>query len=216
MPLNVDLILKFVLALIMLGVGLSLKLKDFEYVRKNKNLIFIGLLIKLLIIPILGFLLLELTTLSLILKFGIIILLVTPGGTTSNLLTYWFEGTSALTILLTTLSSFICILSIPAFVNGFSWYYFGNGSEFSLPILDTFLNIFFIILLPSFIGLLIHEKKPFLAIKTEKIIKPISISLLGLVYLIKFIAPKDAGGSLINLEDIYLLLPLLLQYSVKN
>jgi len=210
MPLNVDLLLKLVLSLIMLSVGLSLKLKDFEYVRKNKNLVLIGLLIKLLIIPALGFLLLELTTLPLMLKFGVIILLVTPGGTTSNILTYWFGGTSTLTILLTTLSSFICILSIPVFVNGFSWYYFGNGSAFSLPVQDTFINIFFIILLPSFIGLFINEKHPLFAVKAEQLIKPISILLLGLVYLIKLFGSRDIGGSLINWEDVYLLLPVLI------
>ena len=207
---NVDFMLKLVLGLIMLGVGLSLKLKDFHYIRQNKSLVIIGLAIKLLLIPLLSFIALEQINIPEIFKLGILILLLSPGGTTTNVITYWFKGTAALTIFLTTIGSLVCIVSIPIFVNIFSLYYFGKESDFSLSLQTTILNIFFIIILPTIIGLLVREKTEAFAVKTEKILKPISVVLLGLFFLIKFLAPKAAGGTQISWSDASQLLPTLL------
>ncbi len=207
---NIDLLLKVVLAVIMLGVGLSLKIKDFHYLRNNKRLLIIGLLLKLILLPFLGFILLEFTSFSFLFKFGVILLLLSPGGTTTNVITYWLGGTTALTIFLTSLSGLICILTIPVFANLFSLYYFGKSSVFSLPLDETALSILMIIIVPSLIGLYIHERFDEYAKKIERIVKPVSVVLLAMVYLIKFFAPKSAGGVAITLSEIIQLSPFLI------
>lgn len=214
--LNVDLILQLVLATIMLGVGFSLKKKDFNYIHNNKSLLIIGLVIKLLLLPLMGFILLEQTSLSSVSKLGIMILLIAPGGTTTNVITYWFNGTSILTIFLTSISSLVCIVSIPMFVNLFNVHYFGQESFFSLPVQQTSLNIFLIIILPSLIGLYVSEKHSLIAQRIEKVIKPLSAGLLGLVFVIKFFAPAAQGGVNITLADIYQLLPILILINIAG
>lgn len=212
--LDIDLSLKIVLAIIMLGVGLSLKVGNFVYLRNNKRLLAIGLFFKLIFLPLLAFFILSFTSLSPFFKLGILILFFTPGGTTTNVITYWFKGTAALTIFLTVLSSLVNMFSIPVLVNVFSLYYFGEQSVFTLPIGETIANILLIILLPALIGLWIHEQYPKMAVVLERWIKPSSVILLALVYLIKFFAPADAGGTAITMAEIMALLPVLLLINI--
>lgn len=200
--LDVDLLLKLVLGVIMLSVGLSLRLPDFRYVLQHKRLLAIGLVLKLFILPLIGFFLLRFSGLSLIFQFGTMILLFAAGGTTSNVITYWFKGTSALTIFLTTISSLLAVLLIPLFVNMTSIFYFGAGTAFSLPVAETVFNIIIIIIVPTLLGLYVHERYTHLAQSVEKVIKPASVVMLGLVFLIKFFAPSDAGGTGISWLDI--------------
>lgn len=207
--LDVDLLLKIVLGVIMLSVGLSLRLQDFHYVLQHRRLLGLGLVLKLLLLPLLGYLVLSATELSMIFKFGTMILLFSAGGTTSNVITYWFAGTSALTIFLTTISSLLAVFLIPILVNLTSFLYFGSGTEFSLPVLETVLNIIVIIIVPTLVGLYIHERFETLARRLEKVLKPSSVVMLGLVFLIKFFAPADAGGTGISWADISQLLPTL-------
>ncbi|MEZ4984643.1 MAG: hypothetical protein R2795_06360 [Saprospiraceae bacterium] len=212
--LGTDVMLQMVLALIMLGVGLSLRLSDFRYVLDNGRLLITGLALKILFLPLLGWLLAMPFALPVAWQFGILLLLFTPGGTTSNVITYWFGGTSALTIFLTTLSGFITILTIPLFVNWGSWYYWGVGTAIRLPFWSTVGNIFFVIVLPALLGLWVRHKRPGEAVKLERFLRPVAVVLLGLVYLIKFFAPSDAGGSGITMAEVVKLLPPLLLLNV--
>ena len=114
--LHIDELLQWVLAMIMLSVGLSLQMKDFVYVLRNRQLLSLGLLLKILVIPLVSFGILAISGLPPLWQFGIMLLLFCPGGTTSNVITYWAGGTSALTIFLTVLSGFITLLTLPLFV----------------------------------------------------------------------------------------------------
>ena len=207
---DVDIALKIVLGIIMLSVGLSLRVKDFRYVLRHRRLLVIGLSLKLLIVPALAFIFMWMTSLSLVQQFGIMILLFSAGGTTSNVITYWFKGTTALTIFLTTISNLLAVFLVPVLVSLASIFYFGSGTQFRLPVPETVGNIIAIIILPALLGLLLHERSARLAHQLEKVLKPVSVLLLALVYLIKFFAPGDTGGSAISWVDIQQLLPVLL------
>jgi bile acid:Na+ symporter, BASS family len=208
---DINLWLQMVLALIMLSVGLSLNLADFRYVFQNFSLLLKGLILKIVLIPLLFFSLLHFYPISPTWQFGILILLLCPGGTTSNVITYWFRGTSSLTIFLTTLSGFITVFTLPFFINEASLFYFGETASVALPFWKTAGEITTIIILPSIIGLGIHRFFPRVALALERVIKPGSVLLLALVYLIKFFAVPDNGtGSNVSTADVLQLLPLLL------
>jgi len=211
---DVNLLLKIVLAIIMYSVGLSLRVQDFRYVVNNKQLLLLGLMLKVILMPFLGFVLLSLTTLESVYKFGIMILLISAGGTTSNVITYWFKGTSALTVFLTTISSLLAVVLIPLLVNFMSIVYFGAGTDFSLPVFETVTSVVLIIILPALLGLWSNEQFPAMAKRIEKIIKPVSVSLLAVVFLIKFLAPASAGGTELNWSDLLLLTPVLVLINV--
>ena len=211
---NIDNAIAMVLSVIMFSVGLSLHLSDFRYVLKNNLLLLIGLIAKIIILPLLGLLIIELSSLPPVFKLGIIIMLVCPGGTTSNVITYWFGGTAALTIFLTTISSLIAVFTIPGIVNLASRFYFGEATTFSLPISDTIINIVSIIVIPAIIGLMIKKYKSKLADQMEKILKPLSLIGLATVFLIKFFGSKASGGAGITTDEIITLLPALLLINI--
>ena len=211
---NIDNAIAMVLSVIMFSVGLSLHLSDFKYVLKNNQLLLIGLIAKIIILPLLGLLIIELSPLPPVFKLGIIIMLVCPGGTTSNVITYWFGGTAALTIFLTTISSLIAVFTIPSIVNFASRFYFGEATTFSLPISDTIINIVSIIVIPAVIGLIIKRYKANLAEKMEKLLKPLSLLGLASVFLIKFFGSEASGGAGITNAEIIQLLPVLLLINI--
>lgn len=206
---NIDSAIAIVLSIIMFSVGLSLKLSDFKYVLENNFLILVGLIAKMIILPLLGFFIIEISSLPAVFKLGIIIMLVCPGGTTSNVITYWFKGTAALTIFMTTLSSLIAVFTVPGIVNMASEFYFGDATEFILPIQGTILNIILIIIIPVLLGLAINHFKTQFAQKIEKVLKPLSVVLLAIVFLIKFFASKESGGTGITWEESLQLIPIL-------
>lgn len=208
--LYVDGLLQLVLAMIMLSVGLSLQLGDFVYVLRNRQLLALGLVIKMLVIPFLAWGFLAVSGLPLLWQFGIMVMLFCPSGTTSNVITYWAKGNSALTIFLTVLSGFITLLTLPLFAKAIAPFYFPSETEFSLPFLDILLRILLIILLPAFVGLWMRRRYPDFAQWLEKLLKNVATTLLGAVYLIKFFAPPADGSTAISWADVKILvIPLL-------
>jgi BASS family bile acid:Na+ symporter len=202
--------LQAVLALIMLSVGLSLTTKDFQYIIQNPRITIIGLFLKMIVFPFIGVSIANLLGLSVTFQLGIFILLICPGGTTSNLITYWFSGNVPLTIALTTIASFIAVVTVPIFTNWAHNYYFGDSVIVELPVWDTIANIFIVMILPVLVGMALRWRYEKPSIVAEKVLKYVSVVLLAIVYLIKFFASKEDGGTEISGEEFMTLLPVLL------
>lgn len=214
---NIDLILQLLLALIMFSVGLSLRWQEFRFVFSNKRLLLIGLALKMLVIPLLCFLVLSLTNLSLVTQFGILLIFACPGGTTSNLITYWSKGAVVLTIFLTILSGFVATFTISGLINYVGIYYFGEQAHVSIPFWDTSGKIVLIVILPTFFGMLIKHYSETVAEQMESIIKPVSVALLAITYLLKFFQPASLhSGAYLSWDDIMQLLPVLLLLNIGS
>jgi BASS family bile acid:Na+ symporter len=207
---SVETFLQAVLAMIMLSVGLSLTAKDFRYIIQNPRITIIGLFLKMMVFPFIGVAIANLLGLSITFQLGVFILLICPGGTTSNLITYWFSGNVPLTIALTTIASFIAVVTVPLFTNWAHNYYFGDSVIVELPVWDTIANIFIVMILPVLVGMTLRWRYERPSITAEKILKYVSVVLLGIVYLIKFFASKEQGGTEISREEFATLLPVLL------
>jgi bile acid:Na+ symporter, BASS family len=79
-----ELFLPLVLAIIMLGMGLSLTLADFKRIMQYPKAMIIGLLNQLVLLPLVGFLLMAYWDMKPEYAVGIILLAACPGGPTSN------------------------------------------------------------------------------------------------------------------------------------
>ncbi len=200
--------------MIMLSVGLSLTAKDFRYIVANPRITIGGLVLKMLCFPFIGVAIANLMGLSITFQLGIFILLICPGGTTSNLITYWFSGNIPLTIALTTIASFIAVITVPIFTNWAHRFYFGEGVIVDLPVADTIASIFIVMLLPVLAGMFLRWRYEQPSIVAEKILKYVSVVLLAVVYLIKFFASKENGGTEISQEELFTLLPVLLVINI--
>lgn len=106
-------ILALMIAVIMLGMGASLTLQDFILALKRPYGLFIGLMSQYGFMPLIGFLLALLLPVSTEVKIGLLIMACMPGGTTSNIFTYFSKGNLALSVLMTVNSTLFGVLLIP-------------------------------------------------------------------------------------------------------
>jgi BASS family bile acid:Na+ symporter len=151
-------ILPLSLAIIMLGMGMTLILNDFTRIIKHPKAILIGLTNQLIFLPIIGFTLAVAFGLSPIMAVGLMILATCPGGPTSNLIVQICKGNIALSVTLTAIASIISVLTIP-FILSYALDYFGSGAKVTikLPILDTIIQIMGITVIPISLGMLIRR-----------------------------------------------------------
>ncbi len=101
------------LALIMLGLGLGLSVKDFTRILRVPKDFFIGFFSQLLILPIVALAVALILDLPSSIAVGLMIIAAAPGGVTSNVLTKFADGDVALSISLTAIVSLISIISVP-------------------------------------------------------------------------------------------------------
>jgi BASS family bile acid:Na+ symporter len=180
------------LAIIMLGMGMTLIPDDFKRIFKYPKAIFIGLTNQLILLPIVGFLLAILFDLEPIMAVGLMILASCPGGPTSNLITQVCKGNIALSVTLTAFASFISILLIP-FILSYALGYFGTNTAatIQLPIVDTILQIMVITVIPISVGMIIRKYNTIFAKRMEKPMRTASTVIFILVFIAVLIANKN-------------------------
>ena len=101
------------LALIMLGLGLGLSVKDFTRILRVPKDFFVGFFSQLVILPIVALAIALILNLPAPIAVGLMIIAAAPGGVTSNVLTKFANGDVALSISLTAVVSLISIVSVP-------------------------------------------------------------------------------------------------------
>ncbi|MGK0325854.1 MAG: BASS family bile acid:Na+ symporter, partial [Polaribacter sp.] len=172
------------LAIIMLGMGMTLIVSDFTRILKKPKDILIGLTNQLIFLPIIGFSLAIAFNLSPVMAVGLMILATCPGGPTSNLITQVCRGNIALSVTLTAITSILSVLTIP-FILSYALEYFGTDTNVTikLPILDTILQIMVITIIPISIGMLIRRFKIKFAQRLEKSMRIASTVIFALVFL---------------------------------
>ncbi len=174
--------LPLALAFIMLGMGLSLSVKDFKNILIYPKAVFLGLSNQLLLLPLIAFGLIMAFGLSGTMAVGIMILAACPGGATSNLITHLSRGDTALSISLTAVTSFITVATIPLIVN-FSIAYFGEEGSVTLPLGETIIQIMGVTIIPVSIGMFLKKKFPSLSLKADRPVRIASAVFFALIIL---------------------------------
>lgn len=203
----VDLSVGSVLALVMFGVGLSLSFSDFQRIVRNPTALFTALSVQMLALPTIAFIITSLLPIPAEIKVGFIILAASPGGATSGFLTYLWRGNVALSLSLTAVNSILTLFSIPFVVNGGLRIYLGKSSELHLPFWDTVGHIFFITIIPAFVGIFLRKLSPAFAERISRPARYVMIVLLAIVFAIKLFGNESVGGTGLTADDIKLLLP---------
>ena len=183
--------LPLALAFIMLGMGLSLTIKDFKNIFVYPKAMVLGLTNQLILLPIFGFAIAQLFGLTGALAVGVMILAACPGGATSNLITHLSRGDIALSISLTAVSSFITIVTIPIIVN-FAIYYFGEEGSITLPVFETIVQIMGVTVVPVSIGMFLKRRFPILAIKADKPVRIASAVIFAAVLIAAILKERDS------------------------
>jgi BASS family bile acid:Na+ symporter len=106
-------ILALMIFVIMLGMGASLTPRDFALAFKRPYGLGVGVVAQFGFMPLIGFVLATTLPVSDTIKMGILIMACMPGGTTSNIFTYFSKGNLALSVLMTVTSTVFGVVLIP-------------------------------------------------------------------------------------------------------
>lgn len=197
------------LFLIMMGMGLSLVVNDFKRVVKFPKAVSIGLANQLIMLPIIGFALANIMPLRPEYAVGVMLLVLCPGGTTSNLFTYLAKGDVALSVTMTAIASVITVFSIPVVLSYSLVHFMGAGTEFQLPIAKTMISLFVITILPISIGMLIKRFAPRVAQSSQVLVSRFGVTFLAmLVVFLSYVQRDIIVDAFINTGPVALILNL--------
>ncbi|NCN27269.1 transporter [bacterium] len=159
------LLLLVMLFLLMLGMGATLTLSDFRSVLKHPKAFLIGLGSQFVWMPAVAFTLCYFLDLSPAVAIGLIMLGCTPGGTTSNLFSYFAKGDVALSISMTVASTFLASFLMPFLM-------FIYAAPFTDEVIvipySKIVVTMLLVLLPVGLGVFVRHKSVDLAKKVEK------------------------------------------------
>jgi BASS family bile acid:Na+ symporter len=139
------------LGLVMFGMGLTLTAESFAAVLRRPGVIGLGVALQFLLMPLLAWSIGRSLELPPQVLAGLVLVGACPGGTASNVICYLARGDVALSITLTTLSTFAAVLLTPAL----TWLYVGQSVP--VPIWAMLLSVLKIVIAPVLLGLLINR-----------------------------------------------------------
>ena len=180
LPLN---IVTFFIPVLFYFLGLNSNFEQFKIIFSEKKSLILGLLFQLLFLPLIGILVSKLFE-NTIFTIAAVIVLIVPGGHVSGLLTYIKKGNVPLSVFLTSFASMMSPLTI------IFWLTFINNSssEFSINILESFIQLFLFILTPFLLG--IFSKIRFQKF-TNYILNPLDRFLKILIITVSIWTPID-------------------------
>lgn len=110
-------VLALVIAMIGLALGASIEIHQFQTIfRKHKRAVAIGFGCQFGIMPLLAYMLCLIFDFPPGVALGLILVGSAPGGTTSNLVTYWSKGSVALSITMSAASTLAALATLPLLV----------------------------------------------------------------------------------------------------
>lgn len=186
-----ELFLPFSLAVIMFGMGLSLRIEDFKRILIYPKAVGVGLLNQLVVLPSIAFGIANLFELPAELAVGLMILAVCPGGATSNLITHLAKGDAALSITLTAFSSVITVFTIPFLVNYSIGYFIPGGEAKQLEVVGTVVSVLVITIIPVALGMLVFARAPSKAAKLDLPFRRISAIFFVVIVLAAVLKEKE-------------------------
>lgn len=170
--------LPLALFVIMLSVGMSLKVIDFQRVLAQPKAILLGMFAQLICLPLLGWGVIHLFNLPLLLAAGLMILTLAPGGATSNAITLLAKGDTALSVSLTAINSLIVPFSLPLLAliifNALSM----GAAEIDFPVVKTIMQMLLITLLPVGLGMLFAYLFPILNQRLRGVCRSLALILM--------------------------------------
>jgi bile acid transporter len=143
---------------IMLGMGASLTWRDFLIAFRKPKGVLVGLVCQYGIMPLLAFLMAQALGLPPAIAVGLILMGCMPGGTTSNIFTYFSKAVLALSIMMTSVSTLVALGMVPAtlaFYSGLA----GYAGDYTIPATNV-AQVLVVLLVPTLIGMGLRKANP--------------------------------------------------------
>lgn len=203
LPLN---IITLFIPVLFYFLGIKSNLNQFKFMLSEKKSLILGLFIQLLLLPSLGILASKLFEKSLFATAAVIVLIV-PGGHVSGLLTYIKKGNVPLSVFLTSFASMLSPLTIIFWLTVIT----SSSVDFSINVLESFIQLFLFILTPFVLGLLSNIKfqkfTNFIASPLDRFLKVliIAVSIWTPIDLSAYILENIQMGVVISLFSLLMI-----------
>ncbi|MCA9662652.1 MAG: bile acid:sodium symporter family protein, partial [Myxococcales bacterium] len=162
-------------------MGLSLTLDDFRRVVKFPKAIAVGVFLQMIVLPLIGLAVVTLMGMNDALAVGLMVLALSPGGVTSNMISFLARGDVALSVSLTAVVSLVTPFTIPLILAPVMDSLMGASQAIELPIVDTIVALMALTVVPVSIGMVIRRFAPKAAVRSEKAVKVLSLLILFVI-----------------------------------
>ena len=143
---------------IMFSLALSLKTTAFKAIVSNPLSFYLGLVLQLIGMPLIGFIIALSVPFPVEVKVGIVLITCLPSAVTSNYLSKKMGGDVALSISLTAVSSLIAFLTIPIIIKIYFYFVIQDQSIiiFQTSLIGTSFKLFAIVTIPVILGIIFN------------------------------------------------------------
>ena len=143
---------------IMFSLALSLKTSAFKAIASNPLSFYLGLVLQLIGMPLIGFIIALTIPFPVEVKVGIVLITCLPSAVTSNYLSKKMGGDVALSISLTAVTSLIAFLTIPIIIKIYFYYVIQDQSIiiFQTSLIGTSFKLFAIVTIPVILGIIFN------------------------------------------------------------
>jgi len=163
------------LAVVMLGMGITLDVRDFASVLRMPRTVALGFAAQYTIMPLLGWSVAKMLALPPPFAVGLILVACCPGGTASNVVTYLARANVALSVVMTMCSTLAAVIMTPLLTGWLA------GAYVPVDALGIFITTAQVVLAPLLLGLLLHHKAPRLTEFMLPVGPIISVLLISLI-----------------------------------
>lgn len=170
----------FQLVTAMLGMGATLTLRDFREVLIEPKAVSIGTAIQIILVPLVAAAFIAGFSLAGGIAVGLALIAAIPGGTTSNIFTFFARGNVALSITITALTTLACLFTTPLILEVLITEYM--PADFVMPRARIMIEIALALLLPLAVGMVVLKAFPSIAASFSKWC--VRASLLGIVLIV--------------------------------
>ena len=180
------------LALIMLGLGLGLKIEDFTRVLKTPKDFFVGFFSQLIILPLVAYLLIIILKVPPEIAIGVMIIAAAPGGVTSNILTKFANGDVALSISLTAVISLISIITVPLIIFTSADLFGITNISQNISMTGIALKMFLVVTVPVILGMIIRKFAENFVNSKIQIFEKLNIILFVIFFIAAFYEERES------------------------
>ncbi|MGP5504023.1 bile acid:sodium symporter family protein [Psychrobacter celer] len=174
-------LLNLILALMMFGVSLSLRLEDFKRVILSPIAPIAGLFAQFLLLPLMTCLLTWALNIDPELALGMILVASCPGGSFSNIMTWLARGNVAVSVSMTAVSSLAATVLTPL---NFAFYGWLNPhtreylTQITIEPSSILILVLLVLAVPLVLGMVTGRKLPDLVVRIQKPLRIISLLVL--------------------------------------
>ena len=181
-----------ILALIMLGLGLGLKIDDFTRILKTPKDFFVGFFSQLIILPLIAYLLIVILKVPPEIAIGVMIIAAAPGGVTSNILTKFANGDVALSISLTAVISLISIITVPLIIFTSADLFGITNISQNISMTGIALKMFLVVTVPVILGMIIRKFAENFVNSKIQIFEKLNIILFVIFFIAAFYEERES------------------------